>query len=132
MTRVVTRFVFVLAAVTLLSACASTRVPVEESVVGAWTFTVFNTPNGDVTGEFIIAEENGEYTGTITSSVTQGASPIREFVFQDQHITFTTRVQAEGSTLVTKAKLSLAQGEILGIMNIEGVGMYPVKATRKA
>ncbi len=43
--------------------------------IGTWDYTLKGTPNGDITGNFVIAKDGDEYAGSLNSS--QGSLPFK-------------------------------------------------------
>ena len=67
-------FVFVIAAF-IAYGCASTKKVVDISI-GTWDYVITETPQGDLEGNFVIAKEGDNYTGSLNSE--QGSIPLED------------------------------------------------------
>lgn len=80
-------FVAFLAVITLVAfSCAPSRKAADISV-GSWNYTVTGTPNGDVSGYFMITKEGVNYTGSINSN--QGSIPFKTISIADRNLSAT-------------------------------------------
>lgn len=65
-------------------ACASTK-SVSDVSVGTWDYLIKNTPEGDMTGNFVIVKEGENYSGSLNS--TQGSIPLENVKIEDGNLT---------------------------------------------
>ena len=65
-----------------LASCASTKNT--WSPIGAWDYTVSDTPNGDTFGKFIVTEEAGKQAGKFMSTE-YGNADITEFSIDEKN-----------------------------------------------
>jgi hypothetical protein len=73
-------FVFVIAAF-IAYGCASTK-KVADVSIGTWDYVVKDVPNsGDVKGNFVIAKEGENYTGSLNGE--QGSTPLENITIED-------------------------------------------------
>lgn len=76
---------FVIAAL-IAYGCASSKKAVDVSI-GTWDYEITGTPEGDLSGYFIIAKEGDTYTGSLNS--TQGGIPLEDISVVDGNLTAT-------------------------------------------
>ncbi len=65
------RNLLILGALLALAACGTSKTAATAAVspfVGTWGYTVSDTPLGSMSGDLVISQENGAYTGYMTGS----------------------------------------------------------------
>ncbi|NJN25039.1 MAG: hypothetical protein HC819_03155 [Cyclobacteriaceae bacterium] len=65
-------------------ACASTK-SVSDMSVGTWDYLIKNTPEGDLTGNFVISKDGDSYSGAINAA--QGSIPMQNVVVENGNMT---------------------------------------------
>ena len=63
--------------------CASTK-KVKDVSIGTWDYTIKNTPEGDLAGNFVIAKEAESYIGSLNS--TQGSIALEDITVEDGNL----------------------------------------------
>ena len=109
-------------ALLLLYSCAASKVA-KNSPVGAWDYTVKNTPNGDISGTMTIQQNGATYTGNLSSDA--GAIDLNDMTIEDNKLS--SRFYYQGTSLQLNGDFSedTFTGSVVG-----GGGSFPVEATR--
>lgn len=79
----VQRTLIFLVAVLVAYACASTKTVVDVSI-GTWDYVVKGTPEGDITGNFVIAKTGDTYTGYVEGA--QGRTDLRDVTIENDQL----------------------------------------------
>ena len=116
---------FAIVLIVILASCASTKNT--WSPIGAWDYTVSDTPNGDTFGKFIITEEDGKQVGKFMSSE-YGDANITEFNIDENNL-------LNGKLFLAGMDLSISgtfEGEAFnGVIDAGPNGAFPIVANRK-
>lgn len=72
-----------LAVVLFIYGCAGTK-KVTDISIGTWDYIIKDTPQGDLNGNFIIANEGDAYTGSLNSD--QGSIPLEDISVEEGNL----------------------------------------------
>ena len=115
---------FTIALIIILASCASNKNA--WSPIGAWNYTVSDTPNGDTFGKLIITEDDGKQVGKFMSSE-YGDSDIKDFNI-DENNSLTGTLFLAGMDLVIEGTF---EGEAFnGVIDAGPNGAFPIVANR--
>lgn len=114
--------VFIIAAF-IAYGCASSKKVVDVSI-GTWDYVVKGTPDGDLEGNLIIANEGGIYTGLLNTS--QGEIPLEEITIEDGNLRCT--FEAAGYNMVMKGIFEGTSFE--GNISVDYTE-FPITATKR-
>jgi len=106
--------------------CASTKKSAKavDISLGSWDYVVSNTPEGDVTGVFVLAKAGDVYSGTLNGS--QGSTPLENITVTDNNLKCTFNYMG-----YTVEVTGLFEGDAFtGKCSVE-YNDFPMKATRK-
>jgi len=112
-----------LLAVGLLSSCATSK-NAANSPVGTWDYMVKDTPYGDIEGQLIISQENGDYLGELRSGM--GNTTLDDFSIEGDSFSANARLQG------TSLKLAgMIEGDNLkGTIDAGSNGTFPITGSR--
>lgn len=96
---------------------------------GTWNYSA-ETPDGTVTGKIIIKEEKGSYSGTISNSMNNKTTELKNVSIDKNKLTFSFVYDDNGSSLNVDASLTIDKNSIEGTMTPGGTESFPVKGTR--
>ena len=116
-----TRILFLLLATVWLSGCAASKTTY--SPIGRWNYTVVDTPYGDVSGVITIDQYNGQYTGSLESSL--GSSSLKNLAIQGNELS--TVMDLQGMELGMKGTF---KGDTFSGQVAAGYDRYPIRASR--
>jgi hypothetical protein len=80
----VQRILIFLVAAMVAYACASTKKSAIDVSVGTWDYVVKNTPEGDLSGIFVIAKTGDTYTGYLEGA--QGRTDLRDVTVENDQL----------------------------------------------
>jgi len=114
--------VFIVAAF-IAYGCASSK-KVADISIGTWDYVVKNTPSGDVEGNFVIAKEGDDYTGSLNGE--QGPTPLKDISVEDGNLKCTFDYQ--GYELLMKGTFEGAS--FTGDVSVD-YNEFPMTATKR-
>ncbi len=96
---------------------------------GNWSYTS-ETPQGTGTGKIVIKEENGSYSGTITSSSTGKENELRNISLDGSSLSFSYDYSMGGGTMKIDVTVKIDGDSFEGTMMAGQYGTFSIKATR--
>jgi len=108
-------------ALTIIGSAASAA----ESPVGEWE--IITDAGEEIVATLIIAEENGELSGSMTSDIGEG--PIENASFADDVLTFDITIDAEGQELALAFEGTI-DGDSIDVNWTSDLGEFPAVGTR--
>ena len=96
---------------------------------GNWSYTTEN-PQGTGTGKIVIKEENGSYSGTITSASTGKENELRNISVDGSSLSFSYDYSMGGSSIKIDVTVKIDGDSFEGTMTAGQYGSFPIKATR--
>ena len=115
----------------LAAGCASTSKMAAPSPAGEWDYTVFNTPQGDVTGTLMIVAEGDVYSGEIVFEAFNQTASMTDVAFTDSTFSFKAIIDAGGQLVDLDTRMTLNGNMMKGKMDASGFGGFDISATRK-
>ena len=103
--------------------CAATKNVVDVSV-GTWDYVVKDTPNGDTKGNFVIAKEGENYSGTVNGE--QGSYPVENIKFEENILSYSFSFQG----MVLQIKGNIEGASFTGNVTVD-YNSFPMTATRR-
>ncbi len=113
-----------------VAGCASSKMARQRAAAGTWEYTVYGTPEGNVTGRITLQLENDALQGTIYSALLSQTVPLQNLSMEDEALRFSAEFMAEGQTLQTTAELNIAGDSMEGNLEVANYGAYRVTAKR--
>jgi imidazolonepropionase-like amidohydrolase len=96
---------------------------------GTWSYST-ETPQGTSTGKVRIKNEGGNYTGTITSAMTNQETALKSVSVDGNTLNFTFGFNAGGSELTIEASVKIDGNEFEGNMSVGQFGSFPMRGTK--
>jgi hypothetical protein len=96
---------------------------------GNWTYTTEN-PQGTGSGKVVIKEDNGNYSGTITSASSVKETELRNISIDGSSLSFSYDYSIGGNTLKIDVTVKIDGDNFEGTMTAGQYGSFPIKATR--
>ena len=116
----------------LLAGCSLLR-PGEKipAVVGAWEYTVKDTPQGDAPGSLTVTYLDGVYTGELVVDVLLQRVPITDVSFEENVFTFTAVLDINGQESRTVTTATIDGDTMTGEIDVPGFGTFPLEGSKK-
>ena len=95
---------------------------------GTWNYKL-ESPEGPVTGNLVLKNENGVLTGTISNSMTNETTEIRDVVLSEDKLSFNFDILLQGQKMDVTAVLTLAEETFEGTF-AGGGEVYQVSGTK--
>ena len=103
--------------------CASSKKAADISV-GNWDYTVKGTPNGNISGYFMIVKEGDNYSGAINGS--QGSTPFKTISVEDKSLNATFDYSSYSVTMKGEFEGNAFTGTVTVDYN-----NFPITATKQ-
>lgn len=98
------------------------------NVTGTWNYKA-DTPDGPITGELVIEEDEGLLSGTIANSLTGGVDTLQDIVLSEDNLSFNFDIVIQGQTMNILAVLTLSEDSFEGTFSGDGE-TYSVTGTK--
>lgn len=128
MTRPIFLALTLLIAATAIAGCTSTRE--QPQVTGRWSYTVYDTPQGDVDGTLILREQGDRLSGEMDLEIADEPVSIRNIERQGESVTFDARIEVDGDPIDTSTTVTAEEGGLIGQVEAEGYGTFRLQGTR--
>ena len=99
-----------------------------EKVAGTWEYKL-QSPEGPVTGKLELKNEDGTLSGTITNTMTNEESTLREVVLTEGKLSFNFQITIQGQRMNVTSVLSIDEDSLEGTFSSEGEE-YAVTGTK--
>ena len=96
---------------------------------GSWSYTT-ETPQGTGTGKLVIKDDNGNLSGTITNSMANKETEIKNASLDGSTLTFAFDFDAGGNTMTIDVSVGIDGDTFEGTMNVASFGSFPIKGTK--
>lgn len=98
-------------------------------VSGTWTYTS-ETPQGVSTGDIVIRGEPGDFSGTISTSLTGDTADLLAIEVDGNELTFSFELVISGETVVLEALLVIDGDKFKGVVTAGSEGSYPIEGEK--
>jgi hypothetical protein len=103
---------------------------VATALIGTWSYTI-ETPGQTREGIFEFAQEDGEITGTITSSeISSGNNTLDDIVLEGNMVSFTYQLDMSGQMVLLEFDLTLDEESYEGNVTVGEFGTFPLVGRR--
>ena len=123
------RYVFVDGNLFKMEAKETKKTDAKVVAKGNWSYTTEN-PQGTGTGKIVIKEDNGSYSGTITSASTGKENELRNISVDGSSLSFSYDYAMGGNSLKIDVTVKIDGDSFEGTMTAGQYGSFPIKATR--
>lgn len=96
---------------------------------GNWSYTT-ETPQGTGTGKLVIKDDGGNLSGTITNSMSNKESEIKNASLDGNTLTFSFDFDAGGNTMAIDVSVGIEGDTFEGTMTVPSFGSFPIKGTK--
>lgn len=96
---------------------------------GKWSYTT-ETPQGNSTGVIKIKNDGGNYSGTITNSMSGQETELNSILVDGNSLTFSFGFNAGGGTMTIEVSLTIDGNEFEGTMAVGNFGSFPMKGSK--
>ena len=98
-------------------------------VLGTWSYST-ETPQGTGTGQIFIKGQHGDYSGTISSSLTGDTSELSRIEVNGNSLSFTFSIVINGNSLVIDVLVEVEGDTFKGSMTAGTYGGFPMEGQR--
>ncbi|UII32432.1 amidohydrolase family protein [Fulvivirga ulvae] len=98
-------------------------------VTGKWTYNT-ETPQGVHTGDIVINGEEGDYSGTISSTISGDTNDLSNISVDGDQLSFSFTVVIEGNAVLVEVIVTVEEGSFEGTMTAGDYGSYPIEGER--
>jgi len=123
------RYVFVDGNLYKMEAKESKKADAKVIAKGNWSYTT-QTSQGTGSGKIVINENNGNYSGTITSAATNVPNELRNVTVDGNTLSFSYDYSMGGSTLKIDVTVKIDGDSFDGTLTAGSHGSFSIKATR--
>jgi hypothetical protein len=96
---------------------------------GNWSYTT-ETPQGSGAGKLVIKEDSGSLSGTITNSMSNKESTLKNISLDGNTLTFAFDFDAGGNQMTIEVSVAIDGDSFEGTMSVASFGSFPIKGTR--
>ena len=96
---------------------------------GSWSYST-ETPQGTNTGKIKLKNDSGNYSGTITSNMSDSETEIKDVTLDGNKLTFSFDYQMGTNTVKIEVSLTLDGDSFEGSMAVGTFGSFPMKGTK--
>jgi hypothetical protein len=123
------RYVFVDGNLYKMEAKETKKADAKVVAKGNWSYTT-QTPQGTGSGKIAISEDNGNYSGTITSAATGVPTDLRNISVDGNTLSFSYDYSMGGNTLKIEVSVKIDGDSFDGTLTAGTYGSFSIKATR--
>lgn len=98
-------------------------------VVGKWTYST-ETPQGVHTGDIVINGEEGDYSGTISSTASGDTNDLSDISVDRDQLSFSFTEVIEGNAVLIDVLVTVDEDTFEGTMTAGDYGSYPIEGER--
>lgn len=114
----------------LVGACASTRGDRPPEPDGIWNYVVEDTPYGTVRGSIVIDEDDGALSGEMFVDAVLETVALEDVRVERGRLQFRFTLPVEGASAPGTLSAALSHDALDGVIEVEGVGRFPLRAQR--